>query len=92
MINPRKKLITGIVLMLLMTGILSVAMIGYNLIIDLGYVHIMMHDDAVLNKYEGVIDAVKGLETRYEEAYDHFYSLIQVKADLTAKAFYKVAS
>ena len=92
MINPRKKLIIGTVLMLLMTAVLMVIMIGYSLVFDVGYIHFALDDQTAADKYQGVVQTVRELNGRYEEAYDSFYSLIQVKADMAAKACYKVAS
>ena len=92
MINPRKKLITGTVLMLLMTAVLMAIMIGYSLVFDLGYIHFALDDQTAADKYQGVVQTVRELNGRYEEAYNSYYSLIQVKADMAAKACYKAAS
>ena len=51
MINPRKKLITGTVLMLLMTAVLMAIMIGYSLVFDLGYIHFALDDQTAADKY-----------------------------------------
>ena len=92
MINPRKKLITGIVLTLFLTAALMGAMVVYNMIFDIGYIHFALDDQTAADKYQGVVQTVRELNGRYEEAYDSFYSLIQVKADMAARACYKVAS
>ena len=91
MINPRKKMITGIILALLMSAVLWAAMIGYNLIFDMGYLRVLQNKEAD-GKYMSVVDTIRALGGRYEDAYDSFYSLVQVKADMAAKACYKIAS
>ena len=91
MINPRKKMITGIILALLMSAVLWAAMIGYNLIFDMGYLRVLQNKEAD-EKYMSVVDTIRALGGRYEDAYDSFYSLIRVKADRAAKACYKIAS
>ena len=91
MINPRKKMITGIILALLMSAVLWAAMIGYNLIFDMGYLRVLQNKEAD-EKYMSVVDTIRALGGRYEDAYDSFYSLVQVKADMAAKACYKIAS
>ena len=91
MINPRKKMITGIILALLMSAVLWAVMIGYNLIFDMGYLRVLKNKVAD-EKYMSVVDTIRALGGRYEDAYDSFYSLVQVKADMAAKACYKIAS
>ena len=65
MINPRKKLITSTVLMLLMTAVLMAIMIGYNLFFDVGYIHFVLDDQTAANRYQGVVQTVRELNARY---------------------------
>ena len=92
MIRPRKKLIIGTVLMLVLVLILWSIMLLYSTLNGMGYYQFRFNKSEEDNKYQGIVDTVRGLEGQYKNAYDHFYSRIQVKADLAAKALYQSVS
>lgn len=98
MINPRRKRIIGILIILIFSGILGFAIVSSDFYSE-GFLNPYIEGDdfnPVVSdseyKYMGICKTAESLAESFEKAYEGYYKQIQIEADLAAKALYAEVS
>ncbi len=89
MLKPRKKLIIGILLTMLILSAIFFTLVVYGAA-EIGFFSTLDSESDQLSRSEsqlqGILDTFDMLEWNLSEVYDNYYAQIQNKADLTAYA------
>ena len=91
MIKPRKKMIVGIILMLILAMGFMGSVLMFSVVNNFKVMQLFEKDEELKN-YAGVIETVREMGDKFHDVFDRFYIREQVKVDLAAEALSQIES
>ena len=91
MIKPRRKMIVGIILMLILAMGFMGSILMFSVVNNFKVMQLFEKEEELKN-YAGVIETVREMGDKFHDVFDRFYIREQVKVDLAAEALSQIES